>query len=237
MDNLTAFTEKIQELSKAEFKAFNGIECTTGNFHSIDPPRADTLVVKTLTGLVDFIEINIDNLEPENLILHVRNFDHVILISKIHNLFKYRENYLTAGFESSVFNYGYYHDLEEFIINVKTKFVNTFRVDNLIKFVGNIKTEAVKKSIDDGVTQHVSASTGITTVSETEVPLYVKLSPFRTFSEIEQPESDFILRVKNGREGIECALFQIENNSWENDAIKKISEYLSDKVGDIKIIA
>ena len=56
----------------------------------------------------------------------------------------------------------------------------------------------------------------------------VTLKPFRTFREIEQPESEFILRYQN-RNGIEAALFEGDGGCWKLDAILRIKEWLSDK--------
>ena len=53
----------------------------------------------------------------------------------------------------------------------------------------------------------------------------MKLRPYRTFTEVVQPASDFIFRMKEDR-GITCALFEADGGAWKNAAMKNIKEYL-----------
>ena len=84
---------------------------------------------------------------------------------------------------------------------------------------------------DDGVTQTVSSASGVVLVKEEKIPNPVTLAPFRTFSEIEQPESSFVLRVNDrGRVG----LFEADGGSWRNTAMLRIKEYLDNHLNEGK---
>lgn len=48
---------------------------------------------------------------------------------------------------------------------------------------------------DNGVTQTVEARQGVSLNAMVDVKPRVMLRPFRTFLEVEQPESEFLLRV------------------------------------------
>lgn len=48
---------------------------------------------------------------------------------------------------------------------------------------------------DNGVTQTVEARQGVALNAVVEIKPRVMLRPFRTFLEVEQPESEFLLRV------------------------------------------
>lgn len=57
----------------------------------------------------------------------------------------------------------------------------------------------------------------------------IKLSPYRTFREIEQPESLFLLRMKRERGGVPyVALFEADGGQWKHDAITKIKMYFKE---------
>ena len=77
------------------------------------------------------------------------------------------------------------------------------------------------------MSQSVTVKTGIASVSNVKVPNPVVLRPYRTFTEIEQPESRFIFRMQEG--GL-CALFEADGGAWEKKAVINIKEYLSDKL-------
>ncbi|MEB9776454.1 hypothetical protein P4K25_31445, partial [Bacillus cereus] len=58
-----------------------------------------------------------------------------------------------------------------------------------------------------------------------KVPNPVQLSPYRTFVEVEQPESKFVFRM---REGARCGLFEADGGAWKLEAMNNIKEYLKE---------
>ena len=77
----------------------------------------------------------------------------------------------------------------------------------------------------------VTIKTGIASVGEAEVPNPVTLAPYRTFPEIEQVESKFIFRMK---EGPLAAIFEADGGAWKNEAMKRIKEYLVENLKELK---
>jgi len=61
------------------------------------------------------------------------------------------------------------------------------------------------------------------------VPNPVMLAPYRTFPEVEQPASPFVLRLKQGPEGgrPSLALFEADGGKWQLEAVKRVRTYLS----------
>lgn len=55
------------------------------------------------------------------------------------------------------------------------------------------------------------------------------LAPYRTFLEVEQPESQFIFRMKDGPRG---AIFEADGGAWRNQAIVNIREYLKEQLSE-----
>ena len=113
-------------------------------------------------------------------------------------------------------------------------FLKDNTIDDILKVVGNVKDESVRTHIDDGHTQQVTARVGVTKVEDVYIPNPVTLQPRRTFLEIEQPASQFVLRL---REGIQCALFEAGGGTWKLDAIERIRDFLKKRTSKIAIIA
>ncbi len=100
--------------------------------------------------------------------------------------------------------------------------------DGLLKFVGNLTTALVQNSVDDGTSQTVTIEQGVRK-SEVELPNPVTLAPRRTFPEVDQPDSPFILRVRQTREGQmpELALYEADGGLWKLAAIQNIKDHLA----------
>ena len=58
------------------------------------------------------------------------------------------------------------------------------------------------------------------------VPNPVKLRPYRTFAEIEQPQSSYVFRIQDGDHGPSFKLVEADGGLWKNAVMKKIKEYL-----------
>ena len=108
----------------------------------------------------------------------------------------------------------------------------------LLSIVGNLKDSNTTKFKDDGVTQEVTVKAGIARVEEVDLPNPVLLQPYRTFLEIDQPESAFVFRLKTGPAGApECALFEADGGAWRLAAIGRIRDWIKEMVPEVAIIA
>ncbi len=86
---------------------------------------------------------------------------------------------------------------------------------------------------DDGVTQKATVSKGIASKEQCIVPNPVHLQPFRTFVEVDQPESAFVFRMRDdGRDGVQCAIFEADGGAWKNEAMENIRAYLQDELAE-----
>lgn len=195
-------------------------------------PMPGMLQVSTLTGLVDFIHATKDFGE-EAAFIHVVSHCEVELLSGVYGPAKQRTRYVNASFEALLgksFIFGTFYEKESFVVGLQSLFEPTPERADVLKVIGTIKENQVREYADDGVTQTVSAKAGVALVSEIVVPNPVILQPFRTFREIDQPASPFILRVRAGKEMPQCALFEADGGRWKLEAIGRIKEYLEDKI-------
>lgn len=67
-------------------------------------------------------------------------------------------------------------------------------------------------------------------LTASEIKPRVMLRPFRTFLEVEQPESEFLLRV-DPDEGI--GFFEADGGIWKLEAKKNIADYFLKNMGDL----
>ena len=207
-------------------------------------PKAAAVKVATLTGFVDFIERNIDELDLTNsYIAAVNSPCDVELSSALSEKKRQRECILQAELDTKMqsFPFGQFMPQEEFIIKLHSLFEQKEGddFDYVARVAAKITQSDSADTEDDGVSQHVTVKRGISGAlkeKETIKPI-VRLSPYRTFREIEQPESQFLLRIKTTNSGTpEIALFEADGGQWRNEARLRIAAFLKDKI-PVSVIA
>lgn len=114
-------------------------------------------------------------------------------------------------------------DYDTAIIRLRSMFIPNEGTEYLLDLLSRISKENGVTTLDNGVTQQVEARSGISLKTKEAIRPRVKLRPFRTFSEVEQPESEFLVRV-DGEGNI--GFFEADGGAWELTAKKNIMEYL-----------
>lgn len=132
------------------------------------------------------------------------------------------------------FKVGDWYDYEQFIIGVRSKFVANEDRDNLIKLVAGVVHCDEQKLEDNGVTQSVSIKSGTKLQAQAEVKSIVKLKPYRTFIECEQPESEFLFRISNN--GTRYGLFEADGGKWRLQAKLNVKKHLDELLKDTGVI-
>lgn len=195
-------------------------------------PKAESIEMRTLTSLVEYIKANIDTMYVK-MIVHVVSPTEVKLYSRLDDDRK-REYMVKVSAQVPEFRYGSYMGHEAFLIALQSKFITNSDRELLLKFAGTVENGTVAQYGDDGVTQKATVKTGIASKGEALVPNPVKLRPFRTFIEVEQPESAFVFRMRDdGGNGVECAIFEADGGAWKNAAMKNIKEYLQFELSEL----
>lgn len=60
------------------------------------------------------------------------------------------------------------------------------------------------------------------------------LLPYRTFLEVDQPESSFVFRVNEGRGGAPTfKLVAADGGLWKSQAMENVKKFLTDALADI----
>ena len=118
---------------------------------------------------------------------------------------------------------GQYMEPEEFQIMLQTNLMPSDNLSLVLKLAGCVKKEQSMQTADDGVSQRVTVNAGVATAADVTVKNPVQLTPIRTFREIDQPDSPFVLRFN---ENAKAALFTGDGAAWHMEAVARIAEYL-----------
>ena len=230
-----SFIEKILELSPVNDLVIGGRCYTDAKLYPVFEPEVSSITCHTLTGLVDFFDA-LPSTDQCRVMFHVEDYNKVSIVSEIFGPNKQRETFITAFAYQQNERFGVFVAHEDFMIQILSMFVQDETTAKVLRIVGNLKSEAGATYSDDGLTQTVTARTGITKVENIDLPNPIALRPYRTFTDVEQPESQFILRLKQ-RDGIAAALFEADGAAWKNKAIASIKEYLKVRKPGCKVIA
>ncbi|KAB8126931.1 hypothetical protein F9U64_19120 [Gracilibacillus oryzae] len=221
--------EYIVGLGNRETFTENGQTYVSGDVRLLKEPLPAEIKVSTLSALVNYAKSRFDG--EEKFLIHIVSPTKVRLLSSL-NLDAERSNWVEANALLPDIPFGRHLDMEEFNILLQSAFLQNEARDILLKVVGNVKDEDVKNYGDDGVSQTVTAKTGVAQVGDVVVPNPVELAPYRTFVDIDQPESDFVFRMKKGHSGPAGALFEADGGAWRLEAITLIKNFLTKNLAD-----
>lgn len=192
------------------------------------------LAFSSLQALVEYLKANRDGLDLEKLVLHVASPTSVSLLGPITGEAKQRFVYATATCKNLVAGWlGQFHPQLDFVIALQARFEPYADRGKVLEISGSLKEEASVESTDDGITQRVAARTGVHLGRMVEVPNPVNLAPYRTFREVAQPISEFVLRVDKGARPL--ALFEADGGSWELDAVRSVATWLQAQQGPVAV--
>ena len=224
--------EYVVSLRKPEVQEIDGITYSDKELSPvIHNPKARAVQMNTLTSLVDYIKSQVDEIGVK-MIVHVQSPTEVSLYSSLDDE-RVRERLVDVVARVPKFDYGIFVDHEYFCIGLQAKFLDDPESDRalVLKFSGTVEEGSVAQYSDDGISQKATVKTGIASKGDAIVPNPVKLRPYRTFHEVQQPMSEFVFRMKSD-DGVRCALFEADGGAWENVAMKNIKEYLEVELAD-----
>ena len=183
-----AAIEKIVELAQPNIIEENGYKYTDKKLAVIELPKVKTMEFRTLKGLVDTLKSEI-NMFNKTVIINVVNANEVQVYSAIANDDRGREAPYEARAELPGIAFDRKLDYESMMITLKSKFVETAELLSVIQLLGTITEENSAQLSDDGFTQSVVVRKGVALKDNKVVKPIVKLKPYRTFLEVDQPET------------------------------------------------
>lgn len=123
-----------------------------------------------------------------------------------------------------------FREYEKAIIEIRSQFAPSEGVDYLLDLLSRISKEDGVTTTDNGVSQTVEARQGVSLKALVQVKPRVSLRPFRTFQEVEQPESEFLVRLDE--EG-NIGLFEADGGMWKLAARQTVKAFLDEQLSDL----
>lgn len=233
-----SFLEKVEEMAKVEQFEILGRQFASKQLHLIKPAKVEAVAIDTLQGLVDFLSANKDGIDLSKATVHVESHLKVSVFGVPDLVYRDRERFAVASYSPREYRYGQYVTIEDFLVGLQTYFVVDDTVREILRVLGNVTDENVRTVSDDGITQQVTARTGITLRADIKIPNPVVLAPHCTFREVEQPGRQFILRLKRQEGQLPmCALFDADGGKWELEAMSRIQTWLDERLPNMTVIA
>ena len=115
---------------------------------------------------------------------------------------------------------------EEAQIAMRTRFQETIDIAYLQKLLSEITTGAKVTLNDNGIATSIVTQKGVALQSNESIKPIVSLRPYRTFQEVAQPESPFLIRVNERR----IAFIEADGGMWKLKARETIKAFLEDKL-------
>lgn len=227
---IKAAIEKIIDLRRPETITHEDRTYVIAGYSGLTEPCAEPIRTHTLTALVDYMvsEIDLDFLNQSQQLIHVADFNTVLLHSELFGPWHQRHGLMNC--ESHDYPSPGWLPVEEFIIHLNADYVRAHDYEYLAKLVAGITQAAVKESTDNGITQTVTVKKGVSMVGQQEIKNPVMLQPYRTFPEVDQPVIEFTFRIKEVHGEPYCRLFESDGNRWKLDTIRTIKTWIENQL-------
>lgn len=195
-------------------------------------PKAEPINLNTLSSLIDYIKSEFDDIGK--VFVHIVSPTEVRLYSAL-DYDREREWLVKVTAQVPSFRFNDFIGLEEFCINLQSKFIDGPDRALLLKFAGTVEAGTVSQYGDDGVTQKATIKSGVASKAEVLVPNPVALQAYRTFVEVDQPVTQYIFRMKqNSAGGVTCGLFEADGGAWMIRAKEAIRGYLEEELEGVE---
>ena len=232
-------TPTVLEIDGHSYTAYRGQLTRVRPVKPEPEEKPDVFEAFSLSGLVDFIRTDVDGIFQNPAIRHtVRVIDpkHVEVLTPLHGFYKERNLIARCAALTPKISFGTFLGVDEFQIMVQAMFADSTNRALVLQLSGSLRKEQSTQTADDGVSQKVTINRGVATADDVIVKNPVTLKPLRTFYEVEQPDSPFILRFN---EEAQAALFEGDGGAWQLKAVENVRAWLAEKLAgcNVEVIA
>lgn len=224
---LKEFAQYLVSLKDNKTYNINGDTYSDRELVRIEPhiDRPANLSVSGLDSIVKLVRNELDMFENLPVFIRVDDARTVSVFTTYDDVMR-RDGLYTAKCDVPGFRDGF-REYEKAIIELRSKFAPGPGVDYLLDLLSRMSKDSGVTTRDNGVSQEVEAHQGVSLKALVQVKPRVALRPFRTFLEVEQPESEFLLRLDDdGNVG----LFEADGGMWQQTAKASITAYFEDKL-------
>lgn len=227
--------EFIEHIQKTTQPLVQEVDCSTfaitadGKATEILPTifHPDTLQLNSLDAMVKLVKTEASKMDTPLYItipdhMTVRCFGQPDAAARCHRQIYYEAN------ATDVPGWGEKNTLgfEEAQIALRTRFQETQDTLYTMKLVSDISLGAKVIYNDNGIATTITTQKGVALQTNEQIRPLVKLRPYRTFQEVEQPESIFLIRVSD--RGI--SFIEADGGMWKLTARETIKKFLEEQL-------
>lgn len=118
---------------------------------------------------------------------------------------------------------------EEAQIALRTRFQHTNDIEYAQKLLSDITTGCKVTYNDNGVATTIVTQQGVALQGKTTIRPIINLRPYRTFQEVEQPASDFLIRVNDRY----ITFIEADGGMWKLTARETVKAYLEEHLAGL----
>lgn len=240
---LADFVDKVAEVSRPVVQKIGDRYYTSKPMDIVQRivDKPDVVNVYSLDSVVKLVRQEQPQL-PAPLFVHVESHDIVRVFSdfasEVFSCVKYKRFDCCYAkcrdakpFDAVTWEY------ETALVALRSMFVSNEGTEYLLNLLSSVTEEDSAKSEDNGLSQTVTVKKGIALKERVDVKPRVALKPFRTFLEIEQPESEFLVRMLPEKQ---VHIREADGGMWKLEAKRRIAAYLAENlsglIGEGKVI-
>lgn len=216
----------VKEINGGNYVFYDGKMNQVRRFTEQDEPTAQPVAFFTLQGLIDYIKTDVDGIfgdKDKRYIVRVANETRVDVLSKPLGYYKDRATVAYCKAPVPEIRFNCHMETEKFQTMLQTCFEESENRNTVLTLAGSVHREQSLRKSDDGMKQTVTIKDGVSTFADITFKNPVTLTPLRTFHEVKQPSSPFVLRFdEEGRP----ALFDGDGGAWKLKAVTNVVEWL-----------
>lgn len=217
--------DRIRETAVAQRIMIGETEYATAPVHDPrkPPPSATPIGVSTLAAIVDLWKM--DDVAELATCIHVESPYEVQILGPIRDYWHDRE-VLAVAEHSPSWKYDVvasFSTREDALVALLSRCYDSEHRQALVSILAKVTESATLETTDDGMSQATTIKTGVASAAKVTVPIPALLTPMRTFPEVGQPSSPFVVRLQTGGG---MTLHLADGGAWELEAIGLIAGYL-----------
>lgn len=227
---LKAMIEKIENMAAPRTFELEGKTYSNKELHLVHEKKRQIREIE-LTGLDSVCKMIRNESEMVGLRLFVQIVNHKTV--KVFSTFDVdydRQSLYYCTADVPGVTTGRYLSYDAAVVELRSLYIPNEGTEYLLQLLSSITKESKVTSSDNGVTQKVEAKSGIALNSLVTVRPRVMLRPFRTFIEVEQPESEFLLRINDRGE---IGIFPADGGVWKLEATRNVADYFEAQLEDL----
>lgn len=235
---LKAAIEKIAEMAKPEVVTRDGhdyIIDADGDYVELKPDieQPETLNLNSLSALVQLVKREglkayYDEMYP--FFITVPDHESVRVFTTPFPEDRYARPYLYKAIATDVPGWDKEVSLpfDQAAVALQTRFQPGGDLDYTLVLLSQITTGAKVTYADNGIATSIVTQKGVSLQQNQTIKPVVKLRPYRTFQEVEQPEGLFLIRINE--RGI--TFTEADGGMWKLAARKTVAAYLSEALAE-----